>query len=72
MARRDGIFVQSFLGRDALAIDSVRLNNGLDGDTLHGMTGDNVHPRSNRPPSEDPTLRAVLLGTYEGKIQVIF
>ena len=52
--------VQSFLGRNAIAIDSTM--------PVGGFIDENSHPGGQGlKPYEDPTLRAVVIGTFVGK-----
>ena len=56
--------VQRFRGKRALAINSVT--------PLGGFLSENIHPGgADLDADEDPTLRAVLLGTYVGKGSLI-
>lgn len=58
--------VQDFFGKRALAVDVV-----LEQDFEHlnmSETESNQHPGSGNDPGSDPTLRAILIGSYVGEI----
>lgn len=60
--------VQNLFGRRALAVDVV-----LEQDFEHlnmSETESNQHPGSGNDPGSDPTLRAILIGSYVGEIYV--